>query len=87
MEIEIRHEKVWFVETGKQTLFSSCAECGGQMLTVDEAAQNTARGARMIFQMIEAGQIHFRETSNGSLLVCVRSLSENEKNIKGEIEK
>jgi hypothetical protein len=76
MEIEIRKEKIWFVRHGDRTLAASCAECGGQMLTIDEAAQTAEFRTRAIFQMVEAGQIHFRETPKGLVLVCFVSLIE-----------
>jgi hypothetical protein len=45
------------------------------MLTIDEAVQQTDFGSRTIFQMVEAKQLHFRETPKGLLLVCSADLS------------
>jgi len=77
MEIEIRTEKIWFVRSGKTRFYADCDKCGGQMLTTDEAVNYTGSGSRTIFQMVESGQLHFRETPKGLLLVCPASLSQN----------
>jgi hypothetical protein len=53
-----------------------CASCGeqAQMVSVDEAAAITRLTERTIYQQVESGQIHFSETTDGSLLVCLNAL-------------
>jgi len=43
------------------------------MTSVDEAAAKTARSALSIYRDIEAGKIHYAETEEGTLLVCLNS--------------
>ena len=54
-----------------------CALCGEQTnwLFPEEAMAVTGVGLRAIFRMIESRDIHFAETSEGFLIVCVTSLS------------
>ena len=83
MKIEIRNEKLWLVR------HAVCGKCGGQMLSIDDAARQTNLRARAIFRVVETGDAHFREASDGTLLVCFASLFENndmmnEEKIKGE---
>jgi hypothetical protein len=44
------------------------------MLPPDHAAVLSHVPTRTIYRLVETGAIHFRETPNGSLVVCVRSL-------------
>lgn len=44
------------------------------MLSPDEAAALTGVGARTIYRWVEAGLVHFAETAEGSLLICLNSL-------------
>jgi hypothetical protein len=45
------------------------------MLTPDEAAQMSRTTPRRIYQHLEAGRLHFTETDNGQLYICLNSLS------------
>ncbi len=58
-----------------------CETCDERppMLTVTEAAQFAGMSSLTIFQLIETGQLHFRETSANLLLVCSDSLSAEKK--------
>src|SRR5438045_2427796 len=53
-----------------------CDECGAQveMAPPDVAALVAEVSARMVFGWVEAGRIHFTETAEGALLVCLNSL-------------
>ncbi len=54
-----------------------CAECATQeslMVTPEEAAAFGYLGLRAICRLIEAGRIHYVETPEGRLLVCLNSL-------------
>ena len=52
-----------------------CHACvnGADMLTPHEAAINTGVSQRTIYRWIEDGRIHFVETTDGSLFVCLTS--------------
>jgi excisionase family DNA binding protein len=54
-----------------------CAACARQvrMVTVDEAARLARATARTIYRLVEADRLHFTETSDGRLFICLRSLS------------
>jgi hypothetical protein len=53
-----------------------CEQCAEEvvMLTPDDAATLLETTARAIFRSVEAGELHFRETVGGRLLVCHNSL-------------
>lgn len=54
-----------------------CAACAAEvrMVTVDEAAAVARTSSRMIYRLVEDGQLHFMETPEGRLFVCLNSLS------------
>ena len=54
-----------------------CARCGAQaeMLPPESAARMYSADARAIFLLIGAGLVHFEETPEGSMLVCLPSLA------------
>src|SRR5918995_524867 len=55
-----------------------CLDCGSdtQMITPEQAAAMTQVTVRAVNQRVEAGSVHFLETGDGRLWVCVNSLSE-----------
>ncbi len=63
------------ITTGKHCEFCETCHSNAPMLTVTEAAQFAGMSSRAIFQLIEAGQLHFRETATDLLFVCFDSLS------------
>lgn len=74
-QITILTEKILTVAGGGNQIFGECAKCGTQMLSVDAAANIARVNSRTIFRRLEAGELHFEETKEGSLLVCSASLS------------
>ena len=54
-----------------------CAQCAAKvgMTTADEAAAVAGVNARTLYRWIENGKVHFRETTEGRVLVCLNSLS------------
>jgi len=44
------------------------------MATPEEAAILTGFSLRAICRQVEAGGLHFRETANGQLFICLNSL-------------
>jgi len=68
------------ISTGKHCEFCETCHSNAPLLTVMEAAQFAGTSSRAIFRLIEAGQLHFRETATGLSLVCFDSLlAEKEK--------
>ena len=53
-----------------------CERCGVDvlMVTPNEAAAVSHTDARAIFRGVETGRIHFIESENGALLVCMDSV-------------
>jgi hypothetical protein len=53
-----------------------CERCGGsvQMICAQRAATLIDIGLREICRRVEAGRLHFKETSEGELLICLNSL-------------
>jgi hypothetical protein len=56
-----------------------CTENSG-MVTPDEAAALCGISTRMIYRSLEDGAIHFIETAEGELFICLRTLVANTKN-------
>ena len=54
-----------------------CGVCAGpsRMLTPDEAAALAGVSPRTVYRWVEAARVHFAETPDGSLSVCLASLS------------
>lgn len=44
------------------------------MLTMDESARAVGVSERAICRRIEAGSLHFTETADGRVLICLNSL-------------
>ena len=54
-----------------------CEACGAaELVTPEEAALLAGVATRTLYRFVEAGLVHFRETPEGFLLVCLRSLLE-----------
>lgn len=73
------------IETDEVFVYSSdapmprwCASCGAEMMMASpEGAATLGRTSkRSIYRLIEAGAVHFEETAEGALLVCLSSLTE-----------
>jgi hypothetical protein len=75
-EITIETERLLVVSSPRQTV-DWCSGCGArvQMLPINEAALVARTTARTVFGWVEAERVHFRETDQGSLLICLDSLS------------
>jgi hypothetical protein len=53
-----------------------CAQCGKevQMFTPGQAALVSGLSSREVYHRVESGEVHFTETVEGLLLVCLDSL-------------
>ena len=76
MRITIQTERLLVMSSGK-SLYSLCAACGEEvrMITIDQAATLARVNSRDIYREVEAGMLHFMETTEGSLLICFNSLN------------
>lgn len=54
-----------------------CEKCDQAIpfLTVDQTVNVTGLGARTIFRLVEAGQLHALETEEGYLILCPNSVA------------
>jgi hypothetical protein len=78
-EITIEVEEVIHAVHHRQRLASAwCSACGdvAPMVTPEQAAAMSQVTVRTVNQQVEAGHVHFVETPDGRLWVCVNSLSE-----------
>lgn len=78
-EITVETHEIWVIRNSRAMSSVLCAECAEQsgMLTPEEAARLLQTSTRAIYRHVEAGQIHFSETTDGGLLVCPESLANN----------
>jgi excisionase family DNA binding protein len=77
IEINIETRRTWVVRPAREQTFSFCGRCNEQvrMLSADEAAVIARVSPRVIYRWVEAGEIHFTETSGGLILICLDSLN------------
>ena len=76
-EKTVEIHEIYAIRTASGSLPALCAECStgdAIMLAPDHAAVLSHVPTRMIYRLVETGSIHYRETPNGSLVVCVRTL-------------
>lgn len=52
----------------------SCADCGAQLLSAEQAAALCQSKRRLIYRWVEQGSLHHHEAADGAVLVCSRSL-------------
>lgn len=53
-----------------------CEACGRrvQMITAEQAAAQAGITVRAVYRRVEADRVHFIETAEGRLLICVNSV-------------
>jgi len=76
MEITLERDELAVLRRPVHRTLTWCTECGErvQMITPDEAVAIAGRSAREIYRWVEAGRVHFLETPQGLLSICLRSL-------------
>ena len=75
-KLTIETERVLIVRGGDYQRLHRCEVCGEivRLVTVDEAAKLTPFGSRAIYKLIEDEKIHFIETGDKRLLICLNSI-------------
>ena len=75
-EIKVEVEQTLILRQRSYPTLNWCAGCGAQvrMLRPEDAALISGHRPRTIYRLVEAGQVHFDETAEGTLLVCVNSI-------------
>jgi len=76
MEITLERDQISVIRRPVYPALTWCEQCEKrvQMITPDEAVAVAGRSAREIYRWVEAGRIHFLETPQGLLSICLRSL-------------
>ncbi len=83
--VTIETERLLVIQRSRASVESWCAGCAARvdMVGVQEAAAIAGISEREIFQLSEAGPIHFAETTEGRALFCVPSLLKlGDKNVR-----
>jgi excisionase family DNA binding protein len=75
-EITIEAHRVLVIRRSRDVVRAWCEECAEpvRMVTPDEAAALAGVTARTIYRWVKAEKLHFTETPERSLLICLRSL-------------
>lgn len=75
--ITVETDRVVLINGSPLSQLVWCAACAAQvrMVTVDQAAALARTSSRMIYRMVENDQLHFTETPEGRLFICLNSLS------------
>ncbi len=53
----------------------NCTQCGQPMVTAEQAAATLGINQRRLFQIIEAGGLHYAETPGMAMMICLTSLA------------
>jgi len=77
-QITIESHEVWTVRKPGRNSASWCRECTdpARMLSPEQAAELRGISTRTIYRWVEAGRVHFAETADGGVSVCVATLPE-----------
>jgi hypothetical protein len=83
-EIAIEVDRVVIVKAAKKPASAVCNECGieSQFISVVEAHRLAGISLRRCICLIEGERLHFLETADGMLFICLTSLLEYKR--KGE---
>jgi hypothetical protein len=77
IELTVEHSQFFVLRKGRRFVLAWCGECAGRvpLFTLEEAARRARLSERAVYRKVEAGEIHFVETPEGALLVCLDSLA------------
>lgn len=75
-EVVVETHRTMVIRQSRHQAHAWCAECARlvDMITAAEAATVLGLSQRVLFRQIEVGQLHFKETDEGPLLICADSL-------------
>ena len=77
-EMTIETHRVFVMSSSGNSRLGYCPQCAAEtrMIMPEAAALMSCVSTRTIFRWVETGRIHFMETSEGILFVCLQSLME-----------
>lgn len=75
-EITIETDEIMVLRHRIKVSRSWCAQCSEQtaLVTADQAAVVAGVSSRTIYRWVEADKLHFMETPEGLLLICLNSI-------------
>jgi hypothetical protein len=77
-EITVETERILVISKRNTSALAWCSACGsrGQMITPEAAAQIADMSSRSIYRLVETNELHFIETNDHQLWICVQSLKQ-----------
>jgi len=76
IEIAVETSRRFIIKRAASGTPAWCRQCAGQLVNHEEAVIVAGVTSRAIHRGVEARSVHFTETAEGLLLVCLDSLSE-----------
>jgi len=75
-EITVETQQRLVIREPGESILGICPQCGSgvRLVSTNQAATLAGESTRTIYRWIEAGLIHFTETPEGHLFVCLASL-------------
>ena len=76
----------YVIRSASGSLAALCVDCStgdAIMVAPEQAAVMAQVPVRMIYRWVETGRIHYKEGSNGSIIVCVKSLPTTGNQVRG----
>ncbi|HVF88151.1 MAG TPA: hypothetical protein VM866_11200 [Pyrinomonadaceae bacterium] len=76
IEIILETEQFFFIRGNTPRRLRWCEKCASdvEMMRPEEASLVSRQNRRAIYRGVEAGRVHFTETPEGLLLVCMDSV-------------
>jgi hypothetical protein len=76
IRVSFRMHRVIVIRKGPGCVTGWCPGCvkEASFLTAEQAARVARVTTRVIYQWVEAGRLHIRETAHGETLICLNSL-------------
>jgi len=79
-EITVETEEVWIIKRSRQAAPAWCSQCAATtwMIAPKQASLVSEQSLSAIRRQVTEGQLHFTETEEGQLLICLNSLLKEE---------
>lgn len=75
LELTVETDRIiMVVDGGSEKLWCPVCQSDTQMISVDQAAILQQVNARTIFRWVDEGRLHYAETAQGLLRICLNSL-------------
>jgi hypothetical protein len=76
IEISVETDEFFVIKRVGSPVVVGCPQCAeaASMMTPEEAARLTGLSCREISRRVEVGLVHFSETADGLLFICINSL-------------